>query len=53
MRYEAPQAQVRGVFLLENVAVGCQSPVRKAEVADWEAGDAQAATDGDISLPLW
>jgi hypothetical protein len=50
--YKTPLAQVRGVFLCENVAV-CQSPVKKVELEDWEPGATQEAGEGEISLPLW
>jgi hypothetical protein len=50
--YEAPWAEVRGVFLCENIA-NVQSPVKRVEWEDWEEGDAQPAGDGEISLPLW
>jgi hypothetical protein len=53
IEYKTPLAQVRGVFLCENVAAGCQSPVKKVELEDWSAGDAQAVGEGEISLPLW
>jgi hypothetical protein len=53
IEYKTPLAEVRGVFLCESVAVGCQSPVKRVTLEDWAAGDAQASTDGDISLPLW
>jgi hypothetical protein len=51
--YEAPRAQVCGVFLCESMAVGVQSPVRGVTLEDWTAGDVQPTGDGDISLPLW
>jgi hypothetical protein len=50
--YETPRAQVRGVFLCENIAT-IQSPVKRVELEDWEEGDAQPVGDGEISLPLW
>jgi hypothetical protein len=53
IEYETPRASVRGVFLCENVAVGCQSPVKGVTLEDWSAGDAQEAGDGDVLLPLW
>jgi hypothetical protein len=53
VEYETPRASVRGVFLCEGVAVGVQSPVKRVTLEDWEAGAAQGAGDGDISLPLW
>jgi hypothetical protein len=53
LEYETPRASVRGVFLCENVAVGCQSPVKRVTVEEWEAGDAQPVGDGDFALPLW
>jgi hypothetical protein len=52
-KYKTPLAEVREVFLCESVAVGCQSPVKRVTLEDWEEGDAQPAGDGEISLPLW
>jgi hypothetical protein len=53
--YETPLAQVRGVFLCENVAA-IVSPVRKVTLEGWEDGGTHAATAAggdDFSLPLW
>jgi hypothetical protein len=52
IEYETPWAQVRGVFLCENIAT-IQSPVKSVTLEDWEPGDAQTEGDGEISLPLW
>jgi hypothetical protein len=51
--YETPRASVRGVFLCESVAVGCQSPVKRVTLEDWDTGAEQPTGDGDFSLPLW
>jgi hypothetical protein len=50
--YETPLAQVRGVFLCENVAA-IVSPVRGATLEDWEPGAAQDPGNGDYALPMW
>jgi hypothetical protein len=51
--YETPLAQVRGVFLCENVAVGVQSPVDRITLKDWTVVDASEIPEIDIELPLW
>jgi hypothetical protein len=52
-RYEAPWAQVRGVFLCEDVADTVFSPVRTADVKPWEDGGETTSTEGgDVYLTL-
>jgi hypothetical protein len=51
--YEAPRADVRGVFLCEGVAIAVQSPVKRVTLEDWSDGAAQSEADGDVALALW
>jgi hypothetical protein len=57
MEYDAPRAQVRGVFLCENVADTVFSPVRRADVEPWiDGGDVGESVNvgegGDVYLTL-
>jgi hypothetical protein len=54
MKYEAPRAQVRGVFLCDSVADTVFSPVRRADVDPWVNGGATdpATEGGDVFLTL-
>jgi hypothetical protein len=49
--YETPRAQVRGVFLCDNVADTIFSPVKSIDVNDWVDGGETAAAD-DVYLVL-
>jgi hypothetical protein len=52
-KYEIPRAEVRGVFLCDNVADTVFSPVRTADVKPWEDGGEITGTDGgDVFLAL-
>jgi hypothetical protein len=51
--YETPRAQVRGVFLCNEVADTVFSPVRGVDVEDWEpGGETTSAEGGDVFLAL-
>jgi hypothetical protein len=50
--YEAPRAEVRGVFLCENIA-NIQSPVKRVTLVDWTEGQEQAEGEGDVALAWW
>jgi hypothetical protein len=53
IEYKTPRASVRGIFLCDSVADTICSPVKKVELEDWEVVTPDAASTGDVSLPLW
>jgi hypothetical protein len=52
-RYEAPWAEVRGVFLCENVADTVFSPARRVDAKQWvDGGETTAAEGGDVFIAI-
>jgi hypothetical protein len=49
--YETPRASVRGVFLCENVAAGCPSPVKGVTLEEWSDVEQDPEKDfADLSI---
>jgi hypothetical protein len=51
--YKTPLAQVRGVFLCDNVADTIHSPVRSVDVTPWtDVGETTEAEGGNVFLAM-